>query len=256
MIVEPQENRIMRFKLLIASGLLLVMSGPLFAQDDYTEFSSKEDRLTVTFPGKPTISEGIWTTEYGVVLPSKIYTIAGISGRHTLTVVDYTPVERILEEKSRHCGAGEETCSGVGDTGLGYWKNDIRGAVTYAISKMLTERDVKVTHLMFNFMEMVGGQEIQLTNLKDQSRTFASAYMHANRLIIAESTVPKGFPPPTIMQQSLGWLDETGTRGIRYQYLYLNEPDHAVVPPPLRGQAVQQNGARPDRIDPGAAGAR
>lgn len=29
------------------------------------------------------------------------------------------------------------------------------GAFTYAISKMLTERDVKVTHLMFNVIEMV-----------------------------------------------------------------------------------------------------
>jgi len=31
--------------------------------------------------------------------------------------------------------------------------------------------------------------------------------------------VPKGFPPPTIMQQSIGWLGDDG-RGIRYQYLY------------------------------------
>jgi hypothetical protein len=75
--------------------------------------------------------------------------------------------------------------------------------------------------------------------------------MHKNRLIIAESTVPKGFPPPTIMQQSIGWLGDDG-RGIRYQYLYLNEPDHAVPPPPLRGQAAPQPGQRPDRIDPGA----
>ena len=78
--------------------------------------------------------------------------------------------------------------------------------------------------------------------------------MHRNRLIIAESTVPKGFPPPTILQQSFGWLDENG-RGIRYQYLYLNEPDHAVAAPPRRGQAPAAPGqpaARPDRIDPGA----
>jgi hypothetical protein len=226
----------MRFKLLISSALLLAMSGPLFAQEDYTEFESKEDRFTVTFPGKPTMTEGPWVTEYGVVLPSKVYTVNGVSGRHTLTVVDYTPVERILIEKSKNCPLGAETCQGGGDTGLGYWKQDVRGAVTFAISKMLTERDVKVTHLMFNFMQLVGGQEIQLTNLKDQSRTFASAYMHANRLIIAESTVPKGYPAPTIMQQSIGWLDENG-RGIRYQYLYLNEPDHAVPPPPIRRQA-------------------
>jgi len=55
------------------------------------------------------------------------------------------------------------------------------------------------------------------------------------------------------MQQSIGWLDENG-RGVRYQYLYLNEPDHAVPPPPRRGQAPAQPGQLPDRIDPGVTG--
>jgi hypothetical protein len=239
----------MRFKLLISSALVLATAGPLFAQEEYTEFASKEERFTVTFPGKPVITETTWTSEYGAVLPARVYTVSGITGTHTLTVVDYRPVERILLEKAKSCPLGAETCQGVGDTGLGYWKNDVRGAVTYAIAKMLTERDVKVTHLMWNFMELVVGNEIQLTNNKDQSRTFASAYMHDNRLILAESTVPKGFPPPTVLQQSLGWLDENG-RGIRYQYPYYNEPDPTVPKVPIRGRAA----APADRIDPGVAG--
>jgi hypothetical protein len=55
------------------------------------------------------------------------------------------------------------------------------------------------------------------------------------------------------MQQSIGWLDENG-RGIRYAYLYLNEPDHHAPVIPLRGQQVNPAGpnVRPDRIDPGA----
>src|SRR6267142_4400247 len=179
-------------KLLLTSALLLAISAPAFAQEDYTEFASKEDFFTITFPGKPVVTDGTWLTEYFVNLPSKVYTVSGISGKHVLTVVDYTPVERVLVEKATRCPAGAETCIGVGDTGYGYWKNDVRGAVTYAMDKLIADKDVKVTHLMFNFMEMVGGQEIQFTNLKDQSRTFAAAYMHKNRLIIAESTVPKG----------------------------------------------------------------
>jgi len=70
------------------------------------------------------------------------------------------------------------------------------------------------------------------------------------------ATVSKEYLPPTIMQQSLGWLDENG-RGICYQYLYLNEHDHAVPAMPLRGQATPPAGqapARPDRIDPGVTG--
>src|SRR5262245_50393195 len=201
-------------KMLLSSVLLLAVSAPAFAQDDYTEFVSKEDFFTITFPGKPVMTEGTWLTEYFVNLPSKIYTVNGITGKHTLTVVDYTPVERVLVEKATKCPAGAETCIGVGDTGYGYWKNDVRGAVTYAMDKLSADQDVKVTHPMVNFMDMVVGQEIPSSNLKEKWRSFASAYIHLNRLIVAESTVPKGFPPPTIMQQSIGWLGDDG-RGLR-----------------------------------------
>jgi hypothetical protein len=239
----------MRLMPLTSAALVLAMSGSAFAQEDYTEFASKEERFTVTFPGKPTITETTWTSEYGAVLPARVYSVTGISGRHTLTVVDYRPIERILLEKAKTCPPGAETCQGVGDTGVGYWKNDVRGAVTYAIGKMLVERDVKVTHMMWNFMELVVGTEVQLTNNKDQSRTFASAYMHDNRLIIAEGTAPKGYPPPVVIQQSLGWLDENG-RGIRYQYPNYNEPDPTVPRVPIRGRAALPA----DRIDPGVGG--
>ena len=134
----------MRFRLFVASALLVVTAGPLFAQEDYTEFASKEDQYTITFPGKPVYSDGTWVTEYGVVLPSKVYTVDNITGHHSLTVVDYSPVERILSEKSKTCPPGAETCQGVGDTGLGYWKNDYRGAVTYAMSTLLVNKNVTV----------------------------------------------------------------------------------------------------------------
>jgi hypothetical protein len=244
-------------KLLLSSALILAITAPAFAQEDYTEFASKEDFFTITFPGKPVVTTGTWITEYGVVLSSKIYTINEPNGsHHVLTVVDYTPVERILSQKANEtCAAGAETCLGVGDTGLGYWKNDVRGAATHAISTLLIDKDVKVTHLAFNFMEMVGGQEMQMVNLKDQSRTSASAYMHRNRLLFAVSTTPKGWPEAETMQQSIGWLDENG-RGIRYAYLYSNEPDHHAPVIPVRGQvappAANGQQARPDRIDPGA----
>jgi len=109
---------------------------------------------------------------------------------------------------------------------------------------------VKVTHLMFNFMEMVAARKS--VHQPEGPVTDFRVGLHAQepadhrRIDGAE-----GVPPPTIMQQSIGWLGDDG-RGIRYQYLYLNEPDHAVPPPPLRGQAAPQPGSAPDRIDPGA----
>ena len=108
----------------------------------------------------------------------------------------------------------------------------MRSAVVYAMSKFL-ERDAKIASIMSNFSDLVAGLVLQLTNNADQSRTFASIYMHENRLVITEATVPKGYPPPTIFQQSLGWLDENGTK-IRYQLMYYNEPD--VPKPPIQGR--------------------
>jgi hypothetical protein len=223
----------MRLIRLLSSAVLLAAPVASSAQDAFVEFASRDDRFSITFPGTPAISETTWTSEYGAVLPARVYSVSNRTGRHTVTVVDYNPVERVLLEKAKGCTSGAETCQGIADTGIGYWKNDIRGAVTYAIRGLL-QRDVTVTHLTWNFMDMVAGQELQLTHRGDGARTFASAYMHANRLVVTESTVPKGGPPPLILQ-TLGWLDEQG-RPIRYQYVYYNEPDPAVPPPPIRGR--------------------
>src|SRR5207247_1160016 len=185
------------------------------------------------FPRQRKVPQTPWLSEDGAVLPARAYSATQGPSRYSLTVVDYNPVERLLVEKSKSCPAGAETCQGVADWGLGYWKNDVRGAIVYVTSKFL-QRDVKVTHLMWNSEAMVQGQELQLTNNADQSRTFVSIYMHENRLIIMEATVPKGYPPPASFTQSLGWLDESG-KGIRYSTIYVNAPD--VPKPSVRGAA-------------------
>jgi hypothetical protein len=216
---------------LVAAGLIVSGSVLAFAQE-WIEFASREERLTCLFPAQPKVTDTAWTSEFGAVLPARIYSATQGQSRYSLTVVDYNPIEQLMVEKSKSCPPGTETCQGVADWGLGYWKNDMRGAIVYAVSKFLV-RDVKVTHLMWNSQQVVQGQELQLTNNADQSRTFASVYMHENRLVILEATVPRNYPPPTLFTQSLSWLDENG-RGIRYSTIYINAPD---VPKPLPRQA-------------------
>ena len=220
-----------RLMFLVATALLLSGSVLAFAQE-WIEFASREERLTCLFPTQPKVTETAWASEYGAILPARVYSATQGQSRYSLTVVDYNPIEQLMVEKSKSCPPGTETCQGVADWGLGYWKNDMRGAIVYAISKFL-ERDVKVTHLMWNSQQVVQGQEVQLTNNADQSRTFASVYMHENRLVILEATVPKNYPPPTLFTQSLSWLDENG-RGVRYSTIYINAPD---VPKPAPRQA-------------------
>ena len=221
-------------KLVVAAGLILSGSVLAFAQE-WIEFASREERLTCLFPTQPKVTDTAWTSEYGAILPARVYSATQGQSRYSLTVVDYNPIEQLMVEKSKSCPPGTETCQGVGDWGLGYWKNDMRGAIVYAVSKFL-QRDVKVTHLMWNSQQVVQGQELQLTNNADQTRTFASVYMHENRLVILEATVPKNYPPPTLFTQSLSWLDENG-RGVRYSTIYINAPD---VPKPAPRQAPGQ----------------
>jgi hypothetical protein len=66
--------------------------------------------------------------------------------------------------------------------------------------------------------------------------------MHENRLYVFEGTVPDGSPPPPgLFQQSLGFIDEDGTR-IRYETIYAN-----MYPAPVRVQYGQLASA-PDLV--------
>jgi len=99
---------------------------------------------------------------------------------------------------------------------------------------------------VWNFVDLVEGNQLQLTNNADKSRTFAGIYMHENKLYIVEGTVPAGYPEPGLFQQSLGWLDENGL-GVRYQSYYSNN-----YPAPPRVNRAGRPGQ--GRIDaPGAS---
>lgn len=227
----------MRLIRAVAAVFILSIPGAAFAQE-WTEFASREDRFTSNFPGQPKVIETTWTSEYGAVLPSRVYSAEVGPSRYSMTVVDYRDVERILTEKSKSCPPGAETCRGGGGaTGAGYWKIDLQGALDYATWKFL-QRDAKLTHFMWNMMDLVGGRQLQLTN-SDKSRTFVSIYMHYNKLYVMEATVPAGYPEPGLFQQSLGWLNEQGN-SIRYQQFYL----HGAPPPPVNVRGGQDGQAR------------
>ena len=149
----------MRLMLLMSSALVLAMSGTSFAQE-WTEFVSREDRFTITFPGQPTVTETTWTSQFSAILPARIYSGTQGSGRYSVTVVDYNPIERLLTERSRSLPALDLAVHAYGP---GYWKTDVRSAVVYATSKFL-ERDAKITSMISNFSDLVAGLLVELTN--------------------------------------------------------------------------------------------
>src|SRR5262245_36281065 len=108
----------MRLMLLMSSALVVAMSVTSFAQPpspqdsasfaaseggsgEWTEFVSRADRFTITFPAQPTITETTWTSQFSAILPARIYSGTQGSGRYSVTVVDYNPIERLLTERSR-----------------------------------------------------------------------------------------------------------------------------------------------------------
>lgn len=218
----------MRLTSFIAALFCLSVSGSASAQE-WIEFKSLEDRFTANFPGQPTITQTTYTSQFGAELPAHVYSATQGQSRYSLTVVDFSQIEKVLAEKAKRCPPGAEACRGGGSsTGPGYSRADYNGAVIHATWQFM-QRDAKVTHFLWNNIDLVGGHQIHLTN-RDGSRTLAAVYMHDQKLYIVEGTVPDGYPEPGLFQQSLGWLDEKGN-GVRYQTLY-----HHAFPAPPRGR--------------------
>jgi hypothetical protein len=228
--------------LLIAS--VLFVCGPAFAQD-WDQYINKEDGFKVDFPAPPRVAETTFKSEYGADLPARVYSAARGLERYSVTVVDYTQDPKLLDEKAKTtCREGDERSCGLTLAGRGYWKEDIGGALLWATYGFL-QRDTKVTHLAFAWQDLVWGHELQMAN-PDGSRTFAFIAMHKNRLYILEGTTPKGYPPPALFQQSMGYVDKDGN-GVRYQTVYSNMyaeyPDVFPGQPKLTGQGGAGRGA-------------
>src|ERR1044071_8529891 len=180
----------MRFSTLFAVILLLSFSVPASAQE-WIDFVSKEDRFTANFPGQPTVTQTTYKSQYGAELPARVYSATQGKSRYSMTVVDYSQIEKLLVAKAQTCASKTEGCyGGTGFSGVGHWRLDFHGAIVYAIEAFIL-RDAKVTQLSWNTYYSVGGQQVHLTN-KDGSRTKAAVYMHNQKLYISEGTTPQG----------------------------------------------------------------
>ena len=232
----------MGLKTFVLMIVVAFVTAPAFAQE-WVEFASSQDRFTCLFPTQPNVTETKYLSQHEASLPARVYSASQGRSTFKITVVDYNQARPILFEKAKSCPPGAEPCiGGAGDEG--HWKADVRGAIDWETWQYL-KRDAKVTLFTYAMMDYVEGRTLQLTNNADQSRTFVGIFMHQNKLYITEGTVPKGYPPPGLFQQSLGWLDENGI-GLRYTDYYSNN-----YPPPSRVDRAIQPGQ--GRIDlPGA----
>jgi hypothetical protein len=235
----------MRTMVWLLTGVLL-MSSPAAAQE-WEEYVNVADGFKVNFPGQPKVTETTWKTQLNYTLPARIYSAEKGPERYSVTVVDYRPIEQLGVERAKSCPAGNANCRGNAGPalGAGYARHDERGAIVYATFRLL-QRDVKLDFLSWEWMDMIEGHAIQLTNDSDRSRTFAWIGMHDRKLYVVEGTVPAGRPEPGLFQQSIGFVDRNGAT-IRYQNIVYSNSYHGmgVYPVPPSGGAGQGAGAAP-----------
>src|SRR5205809_6837032 len=103
----------MRLVILFSAALTISLSTTAFAQE-WIEFASQEERITCVFPTQPKVTETTWVSEYGAILPARLDSAAQGQSRYSLAVVDYTPIERLVGEKSKAGPAGTDDCQGIG----------------------------------------------------------------------------------------------------------------------------------------------
>src|SRR5882672_2056943 len=232
----------MRF-IRVVPALLLLTSGPAFAQESIIDYVSKQDYFSINFPGQPKVEDTTFADEYRITLPARVYTATQGRNRYKVTVVDYRGVAQIHAARVKQCvhdaGADnpgltqQQRRDLIGDTCQDETPKDVRGAMMWATWN-LVEKASKVTHLAHYNIDVIEGHEVHTIN-PDESRTYAAIHMYENRLYIAEATVPKGAPASNWFQISLRFLDEQ-YQPVRYQYSGLMTYSNGYPKPPLANQ--------------------
>lgn len=194
----------MRQMRVMIGAAALAMTGTAGAQEWIT-YTSSLDHFRVHVPCEFSVSDTSWESEYGAVMPARIYECDVGPSNYKVTVVDYTDSRRLHAERE---GRTEADYIDI------YWEVDVRASIIYAASK-IREREGDVTFDAYHYIDRVEGEQIQMT-YPDQSRLYAAIYLHDSKLYVFEATVPPRTPPPGMFQQSLEFVDAEGGR-IRYQ---------------------------------------
>ena len=198
-------------RLALALAVLAASSGTPVVAQDWEEYSNRDDRFTLNVAGQPRVATITWPTEYGMVMPGRVYSFARGPERYSLTVIDYTEAEKRYMEKNHPPSFRQAR----------YWQIDIQASIQYAATKLFrTRTGAQVTYDAWHYIDLVEGHQLHLTNA-DRTRTIAGIYLHENRLYILEATVPATAPEPALFVQSLGFLDGQGNR-VRYDEIYSN----------------------------------
>ena len=201
-------------------GLLLTPA--LAGAQEWQDYVFRQDGFTINFPSQPKITETKWQSQLRYVLPARVYSAEKGQERYTVTVVDFTPLQQQGIERWKACPPGNAQCRDGGETiGPGYWKQDERGAMAFAVAKYMKDPQYTISDYAWEWQDMVEGYSLRLLS-KDKRRVLVYVAQHNRKLYILEASAPESTFEPGLFQQSMGYLDENGNR-IRYtETIYSN----------------------------------
>src|SRR5436190_24138607 len=117
----------MRIVTLVLVSVLFV-SGTAAAQE-FAEYVNTRDGFKIDFPGKPAVSDVTWKSQQNYELPARVYAVEKGREHYSVTVVDYSGIEKMAIARVANCPTGARAlCRGTDLSGPGVWKHDLRDA--------------------------------------------------------------------------------------------------------------------------------
>ncbi|MGI9258015.1 MAG: hypothetical protein ACR2QQ_04200 [Gammaproteobacteria bacterium] len=165
----------------------------------WISYASTTDGFRIAAPGEFAIAEVDFETEYGIVVPARIFSHENDIGRYSVTIVDYRDAQRLHDERLEEIGGLYQPI---------YAQVDVRGSIAYA-AKKIRDRASTIDYDAYHYIGRIEGHQLQTTN-PDQTRTFAGLYLYQSRLYVIDATVSPNVAPPGMFQQSLEFIDEDG----------------------------------------------
>ena len=128
-------------------------------------------------PGEFAIEEVDYETEYGIVIPARIFSHENESGRYSVTVVDYRDAQKLHDERLGEIGGIYQPI---------YAQVDVRGSIAYA-AKRIRDRATTIDYDAYHYISRIEGHQLQTTN-PDQTRTLPHSI--CMRVVSTSSTRP------------------------------------------------------------------
>ena len=155
----------------------IVCSGLSFAQD-WTDYVSRQDFFSISFPGQPNVREITYPTEYRITLPGRLYSQEGPRGRYSVTVVNYTDAIKLHQERNKKCVAD----GGDGDQCQDDASEEMRGAIVFASWNFINRQGAKVIHYAHYNSDVIEGHEIHLHEWRRLANLWRRAHARGSPL--------------------------------------------------------------------------